>query len=169
MSSNDPFKVLGLERKEATKATVKKAYSAKLKETRPDDDPEGFMALREAYQQALNTVRWQENKVDVPDVAFANEETKSAEQKPEKIKYWYDKKLDFHFNSSPMGKLIEKTIRWVREENAPNPDVFFETIQQEQLLQNSAERIQYENFLLGRIFYDAGGEDYYEDDEVDYD
>lgn len=169
MSSNDPFKILGLSRKEATKTSVKKAYSVKLKETRPDDDPEGFMALRDAYQQALNTVRWQENHADELDTALVNEDAQSPKQKPEEIKYWYDKKLDFHFNSSPMGKLIEKTIRWMREENVPNADAFFETIKQEQLLQKSAERIQYENFLLGRIFYDAGGEDYYEEDEVDED
>jgi hypothetical protein len=36
-----------------TERDVKKAYAKKLKITRPDRDPEGFKALRDAYEQAL--------------------------------------------------------------------------------------------------------------------
>ncbi|MFZ1386352.1 MAG: RDD family protein [Thiolinea sp.] len=38
---------------------IKKAYARKLKQTRPDDDPEGFKALHTAYKQALD---WHANK-----------------------------------------------------------------------------------------------------------
>lgn len=58
MSSDDPFKILGLERKGATEADLKRAYAKKLKTTRPEDDREGFMALREALEQAKNQLKW---------------------------------------------------------------------------------------------------------------
>ena len=36
---------------------IKKAYSNALKTTRPEDDPKGFMALREAYDMASRHAR----------------------------------------------------------------------------------------------------------------
>lgn len=38
---------------DADERTIKRAYAAKLRITRPDDDPEGFQGLNEAYQAAL--------------------------------------------------------------------------------------------------------------------
>jgi len=38
------------------KKIVKKAYSVKLKKTKPDDDPEGFQLLYSSYKEALNYV-----------------------------------------------------------------------------------------------------------------
>ncbi|ASJ71344.1 J domain-containing protein [Granulosicoccus antarcticus] len=38
---------------DADKKTIKLAYAKKLKATRPDDDPEGFIALHQAYKAAL--------------------------------------------------------------------------------------------------------------------
>lgn len=46
-----PWDILGLTRAEADDATaVKRAYARKLKEHRPDRDPEGFRRVRDAYE-----------------------------------------------------------------------------------------------------------------------
>lgn len=60
MSSHDPFTLLGLERRTATERDVKKAYAAKLKQIRPEDDREGFMALRAAFEHARSMARWRD-------------------------------------------------------------------------------------------------------------
>lgn len=44
---------------EADQKAIKQAYARKLKQTRPDENPEGFQALHQAYKQALD---WQANK-----------------------------------------------------------------------------------------------------------
>ena len=49
---NGAFAALGL-RPDADERAIKRAYAARLKTTRPDEDPEGFQRLNEAYQAAL--------------------------------------------------------------------------------------------------------------------
>ncbi len=163
MTSNDPFKLLGLEEAEATLKAIKKAYSVKLKEARPDDDPEGFMALREAYTQAQNRVRWKENNPPLQPVV--SQDTGADQSSPHEIKYWYDEELNYHFNSSPNGKLTEKTVKWIRKDQASDPETFFRTLAEEPILEDENVSEQYTNFLLSEIYFAAGGEDYYDDDE----
>jgi hypothetical protein len=56
--SSDPFALLGLDRKTATEADVRKAYAERLKVTRPEDDRAAFMALREAFERARQELNW---------------------------------------------------------------------------------------------------------------
>ena len=50
------FEILGLDAPPSDRKAVKRAYSKQLKVTRPEDDPEGFMRLRDAHDIALNIV-----------------------------------------------------------------------------------------------------------------
>lgn len=60
------FEILGLDAPPADRKAVKRAYSKMLKVTRPEDDPDGFMRLRDAHDQALNILKWQSE-----DAAYA--------------------------------------------------------------------------------------------------
>lgn len=57
------WKTLGLEGPTNDLKAIKRAYAAKLKVTRPEDDPEGFMALRKAMDSATAYAR---NRKRVP-------------------------------------------------------------------------------------------------------
>ncbi|MFN7165367.1 MAG: hypothetical protein ACK4P2_11170, partial [Hyphomonas sp.] len=65
--SSDPFELLELDRATATDADVRRAYAAKLKTTRPEDDRAGFMALRAAFELARDEVRWRDEYADHDD------------------------------------------------------------------------------------------------------
>jgi hypothetical protein len=54
--------VLGLP-ENADKRSIKRQYASLLKQHRPDEDPEGFQRLREAYEQALGWTEWQQEEV----------------------------------------------------------------------------------------------------------
>lgn len=50
---SDPWALLGLDRATSSERDVKRAYARLLKQHRPDQDPEGFQHVSDAYQQAL--------------------------------------------------------------------------------------------------------------------
>ena len=75
------YEVLGLESPPADRKAVKRAYSKMLKVTRPEDDPDGFMRLRDAHDTALNIIAhqaendaWEEQQTTYEDVPNPNPE-----------------------------------------------------------------------------------------------
>ncbi len=54
--SKSPWVILGV-KASSDRDTIRRAYARKLRVTNPEDDPEGFMALRQAYETALGRAR----------------------------------------------------------------------------------------------------------------
>lgn len=75
--SSDPFDLLELDRATATDADVRRAYAAKLKVTRPEDDRAAFMALRAAFERARDEVRWRDE-----DAAYQYEDEDEQDHSP---------------------------------------------------------------------------------------
>ncbi len=48
------FQILGIE-ETREEDTIRQSYLSLLKDTNPEDDPEGFKRLREAYEEALRS------------------------------------------------------------------------------------------------------------------
>lgn len=63
----DAFRLLGLRKKDADERAVKRAYAQRLKQVRPDEDPEGFQRLHEAYRSALAQVRCRDDGMAATD------------------------------------------------------------------------------------------------------
>lgn len=55
MNKSEVFQILGIEETKE-EASIKDAYRTKLVHTNPEDDPEGFQALREAYENAIRLI-----------------------------------------------------------------------------------------------------------------
>ncbi|MGB0844019.1 MAG: hypothetical protein ACPGVN_04675 [Alphaproteobacteria bacterium] len=64
---NWPWTGLDLEGETRDLKTVKRAYAKKLKVTRPDDDPEGFRKLRQAFDDAKQHIQWAQYDDDYDD------------------------------------------------------------------------------------------------------
>lgn len=56
---------------DADQRSIKRAYARLLKQYRPDEDPEAFQRLREAYEASLEEARWREQVEHVAPVTDA--------------------------------------------------------------------------------------------------
>ncbi|ELY2496204.1 hypothetical protein SMB59_001654 [Cronobacter muytjensii] len=77
--------ILGLE-PGADERAIKRAYAKQLKTCRPDEDPEGFQQLRDAYEQALEYARerWDDEPTDdVTDEPFAPDNVAQTPDAPD--------------------------------------------------------------------------------------
>lgn len=54
---SDALRALGLDSIDITEKAVKQAYATKLKQLKPDDNPQEFMSLRQAFEQVRAVVR----------------------------------------------------------------------------------------------------------------
>jgi len=66
MDNKKVFNILGIA---VTKdmRIIKNAYRGKLVQVNPEDDPEGFKILREAYEEAMRLTNVEEEERDIPD------------------------------------------------------------------------------------------------------
>lgn len=75
------FEVLGIERTDEVKK-IKRAYAAKAKECHPEEYPEEFQILHDAYEEALSTARQMKTEPEPPS-SVEREET-AAQPEPGK-------------------------------------------------------------------------------------
>lgn len=128
----DCWNLLGLDANADSRA-VKRQYARLLKLTRPDDDPDGFQRLREAYDQALGYIQWRQ------DVEWEEEGVPSVEP------------------STPIGDSDSPAV--VTE--ASLPCISLESLDPDALdtalthAQNQGMRIQFEQALLSRCLDDG--------------
>ncbi len=66
MTSREAFLLLGLE-ETADKKAVKRAYAQKVKTCHPEEDPEGWKRLHDAYESALGRTRGEDEQRAVQD------------------------------------------------------------------------------------------------------
>jgi len=90
----------------ADRKAVKRAYSKMLKLTRPEDDPDGFMRLRDAHDQALDILKWQAQDTD-------------SEAQNISIEATYSSETDLEFISPPQPEL---TYADMLPEPEPEPE-----------------------------------------------
>jgi len=59
----NPWKTLNIDPTD-DKKVIKKAYACLIKQFKPDEHPEKFQEIQEAYQYALQTLKWNKQEAE---------------------------------------------------------------------------------------------------------
>lgn len=76
------WQVLGIE-PTGDEALIRARYAAKLKQTNPEDNPDGFKVLRSAYETALQEARWRAAYASDSDDDDARYDDEDSEDRPD--------------------------------------------------------------------------------------
>ncbi len=74
-----PWSVLEIP-EDADARSIKRAYAKKLKLTRPDDDPQGFQELHDAYKWALELYRYRQDEQSDPQSPLSADRSEDIEK-----------------------------------------------------------------------------------------
>jgi tetratricopeptide (TPR) repeat protein len=124
----EKWEVLGIEPTEDI-SVIKKAYAKKLKICRPDEDPQGFQSLREAYEAALLHTQ----RVQTKHPTISDHSTDSEGQE-------YQLKHDKRIVNNSISEELNYSSSSLEEEN----EKFMENVQT--LYDNFFMRIDFENW-----------------------
>ena len=112
----NPWKTLQIEPTEDKKA-IKKAYAQLIKKHRPDEDPQKFQEIQEAYQMALKWSLWAEEEFEDGTITIETSDEQRPELTPES--FVSNKEDSFEVNNSE--RVEETRVRHccirVRESN----------------------------------------------------
>lgn len=98
MNKQTIFKILEIE-ETRNEAAIRDAYRKKLMVTNPEDDPQGFMKLREAYEEALKWIKQEGQEAEAAS-EYKKEESKAYEAHSSvPVKEWMDKVHDVPLRS----------------------------------------------------------------------
>ena len=118
--------------------SIKKAYAEKVKTCHPEDDPDGFRLLQEAYRQAMDYARGKEaEEVQVKEEPAIEQEKKAQEIQVEEVKR--QKRSDQLFNEVHSSMDSSNRIEVIRHLLKDVPCVNEEKIHQ--LMQNDIMRM----------------------------
>jgi len=81
----------------------------------------------------------------------------------EEIRYWYDEKLNYNFDSSPFGQLVEAFIRQVRGDQPGDLAQLISEQAAAPLLRDPQTFRQFQEFLLNTVFWEANTADHFDD------
>jgi len=139
----DYWKILGLDEPPTDMKSAKRAYAAKLKVTRPDDNPEGFMELRDAFEIAKQHIYYAQHEKE----RIARETVEPSETSQEDVSEFLheDTRPAQPTASDELSSPINRSVveentdtQTVQKSTEPEYPLFYEDIQS--ILKDPAKR-----------------------------